>query len=388
MADKKDIETFIDEHERLNTNEIALKLSKQPDLPKTYILNQINGKQKARKKLPEFYANKAILYPSVLSMEQCSSEATAKYKARLIQGKAFIDLTTGFGVDAYYFSKTFSKVIAVEPQEELSKIILKNFETLGAKNIQVKNTTAEQFLEETIIADAFYIDPSRRIEQQKVFRLSDCEPNIVKLLPNLLKKTSKVLIKTSPMLDIKQGLKELINIKEVHVVSVDNECKEVLFLTEKNFAKEPKIVTVNISSENTSTWSFDYASEARASVSFSEPKCYLYEPNASIMKAGGFNAIANDFNLNKLAANTHLYTSEKLAENFPGRNFQIQHTLHYSKKDFGKLGLTKANISTRNFPDDIATIKKKLKLKDGGNTYIFACKNQSEKPLLLVCEKI
>jgi 16S rRNA G966 N2-methylase RsmD len=378
---------FIKNNQHKSLSEIALLLSKHPELDKNYILNQINGLQKAKLKLPTFYENENIIYPVGLSMEQCSSEQTAIFKSTLIKGKTAIDLTGGFGVDAYFFSKQFSEVSYVEQNAELFEIVKKNFQVLNAP-IQCYQTSCENFLQKNIKKfDLAYIDPSRRDETKRVFKLTECTPNVIELLPQLLKTAKQILIKTSPLLDIKQTLKDLDKVSKVWVVSVNNDCKEVLYLLEESTKKNPPIVAINLVKTFEEKFEFNYDDVIKLAVDFSQPLSYLYEPNASILKAGGFKSIAKQFNLKKLAANTHLYTSEKLIVDFPGRSFKINHTLEYNEKTFKALGIKKANITTRNFTDSIEQIKKKLKLSDGGNDYVFATRDLNDKPILIVCSK-
>jgi 16S rRNA G966 N2-methylase RsmD len=378
---------FIQSNQHKPLPEIALLLSKHPELDKNFILNQINGLQKAKLKLPSLYENKDIIYPTGLSMEQCSSEQTALFKSKLVKGKTAIDLTGGFGVDAYFFSKQFENVSYIEQNPDLFELVQHNLKVLNA-SINCYQTSCEEFLaKNTQHFDLAYIDPSRRDENKRVFKLAECTPNVIDLLPQLLKTAKQVLIKTSPLLDIKQTLNDLKSVSIVWVVSVQNDCKEVLFLVDGKTILNPEIIAVNIT-KNTSTFSFDYESEAAISVDFSESLTYLYEPNASVLKAGGFKNIAAQFGINKLAVNTHLYTSDKLITDFPGRVFKINRTLDYNEKSVRTLGLKKANITTRNFPDSIEQIKKKLKLSDGGNHYLFATRDLNDKLVLISCEKI
>ena len=256
------------------------------------------------------------------------------------------------------------------------------------KNIEVKNTTAEKFIasfEEK--ADVIFIDPSRRVDAKKVHGFADCEPNVLELKERLFEIAPQVLIKASPLLDIKKSIDELNFVKEVHVVSVANDCKELLFLLENHFEGEPQIKAINFS-ENKQVFDFTYSEETGTNSSYSEPLAYLYETNSAILKAGAFKNIGSKYNLKKIAQHTHLYTSEELANDFPGRSFKINHILPYSKKEFQKLGIAKANISTRNFDDKPELLKKKLKVKDGGDVYVFACKSKEDKPFVIVCSKI
>lgn len=377
---------FIKNNQEKPLSEIALLLGKHPELDKNFILNQINGLQKAKTKLPTFYENENIIYPVGLSMEQCSSEQTALFKSHLVKGRTAVDLTGGFGVDAYFFSKQFSEVSYVEQNAELFEITQHNFQVLNAP-IQCYQSSCEDFLaKNTQLFDLAYIDPSRRDETKRVFKLTECTPNVIELLPQLFKTAKQLIIKTSPLLDIKQTLADLQLVSKVWVVSANNDCKEVLYLVENSTTISPEIVAVNLA-KNTSIFSFNYEHEVNTSVDFSEPLSYLYEPNASVLKAGGFKSITAQFGINKLAVNTHLYTSEKLVANFPGRCFKINHTLEYNEKSFKVLGIKKANITARNFPDSIEQIKKKLKLTDGGNDYVFAARDLNDKPVLIVTKK-
>jgi hypothetical protein len=384
---------FIETHKQKPVTELALLLSKKPNLDATFILAQINGIQKAKNKLPAFYNTPNIIYPTKLSMEQCSSEKTGIFKSTLFCHSALdaesslIDLTGGFGVDSFYFSKQFKQVTYVEQNLELFETVKSNFEKLKANNIELVNSTAEEFLVTTNKnADVVYIDPSRRNENQRVFKLDECTPNIIDLVPDIFKIADKILIKTAPLLDIKQSLKDLKFVNKVWVVYLENDCKEVLYLMENGNTKEPQINTINLTKTD-QEFHFNFLEESDANSSYSEPLNYLYEPNASILKAGAFNSIAEKFKLKKIAPNTHLYTSEKLVENFPGRTFEIENTLPYSPKDFKKLTIAKANVSCRNFKDNPEQVKKKLKIKDGGETYLFATTDLNNKPILIICVK-
>ncbi len=378
---------FIQTHSNKPISEIALLLSKHPDLDKKFILNQINGLQKAQQKLPTFYENNTIIYPVGLSMEQCSSEQTAIYKSKLVTGKSIVDLTGGFGVDAYFFSKQFDKTSYVEQNIELFEIVQQNFKNLNA-TIICFNSSCEDFLNNTSEKfDVAYIDPSRRDESKRVFKLDECTPNVIELLPQLLNTAKQILVKTSPLLDIKQTLKDLNKVSKVWVVSVNNDCKEVLYLIEDVVNDNPEIIAVNLTKTNTENFSLNYDDEVNSNVDYSSPLNFLYEPNTSVLKAGGFKSIAVHFGLKKLATNTHLYTSTLLVSDFPGRTFKVDQQLDYNSKAIKQLGISKANITTRNFHDSVEQVKKKLKLTDGGNIYLFAVRDLNDKPLLIVTQK-
>ena len=379
---------FIQQNKNKTPSEVALLLSKKPELDKEFIINQINGIQKAKKKLPEIYNTPDFIYPSPLSMEQCSSEQTAIYKSTLVKGKSLIDLTGGLGIDSYYFSKQFDVVTYLEQNTTLFEITNTNFKTLGTKNIQTINTTCENFLKtNTEQCDIAYIDPSRRNENQRVYFLNECTPNIIELSDDIFKIAKQILVKTAPLLDITQSIKDLKRVSKVVVVAVNNECKEVLYLLNKETSKPIDIETINLG-KTLQSFNFSLTEETTSTSSYSEPQSYLYAPNAAILKAGAFNTIATTFNIDKIAPNTHLYTSKELIANFPGRIFQIQKVISYHPKEFKTLGIKQANITCRNFTDKPDEVKKKLKLKDGGNTYLFATTNKKNKPILVCCSKV
>ena len=378
---------FINEHKNDSLIDISLLLSKQPELNKEFILAQINGIQKAKNKIPEFYATPNIIYPTKLSLEQCSSEKTGVYKSQLVKGKTLVDLTGGLGIDSFYFAKEFKQVTYIEQNEDLLKTVKHNFELLETSNINLINSTAEEFIKTTTQKfDIAYIDPSRRNQNERVFKLDECTPNIIELASDLFKITGKILVKTAPLLDIKQTLKDLKCVSKIWVISVNNDCKEVLYLLEKDYSSEPQINTINLT-KNNQEFSFNYLQENEAVVELSAPENYLYEANSAILKAGAFNAVCNEYNVKKIAQHSHLYTSEILVENFPGRSFKIEHVIPYSFKAFRKLQITKANVSCRNFKNNVAQVKQKLKLKDGGETYIFATTDLNEKPIIIICVK-
>lgn len=359
---------------------------KYPDWDMVAIAQQVAGKQKAKKKIPTWFNTNNILYPVRLSMEQCSSEQTAQYKASICLGKRFIDLTGGFGVDTYFISQSFKEGVHCELNEELQHIAQHNFKTLGSgiqsfhqNGLEYLQTVQEKF-------DLIYIDPARRNDNnQKVIQLADYTPNILENLNLLFEKGKQILVKVAPLLDIKQVLNELPHVKEIHIVSLKNECKEVLYLLDKEYDGEAKLHCVNI---DKSKYKFTYSKEEK-SAPLSEPLSYLYEPNASILKAGGFNSIAQDFNLQKLHPNSHLYTTQELVTDFPGRTFKIDAICKYNKKDLLQhLPKKKANITRRNFPVSVADIRKKTGVKEGGEHYLFATTLNDNKPKILICSKI
>ena len=329
---------------------------------------------------------KKIFYPPKLNLEQTSSEITAKYKASIIKGKTIADTTGGFGVDSYYFSEKFKTVHHFEIDKCLSKIAQYNFSVLNKTNIHCASENGISNIQNNQY-DVIYSDPSRRHNLKgKVFFLNDCEPNIPKQLDALLKHCPTILIKSSPMLDISVGIEELANVAEIHIIAVNNEVKELLWLIKSGFNKSPIIKTINFAKDNNELFNFEWLQNAE--ISYSLPIKYLYEPNAAIMKSGAFNLIAERYSLHKLHKHTHLYTSDKLI-GFPGRRFIINEVIPYQKKILKtNLHFTKANISIRNFPEKVSELRKKLKIKDGGNDYLFFTTSENDKKLVLTCSKV
>ncbi|WP_299223389.1 class I SAM-dependent methyltransferase [uncultured Aquimarina sp.] len=351
------------------------------------LAQQINGRLKAKNKLPLWHQTKGVYYPPTLNLEQTSSEATAIYKSELVSGDTLIDLTGGFGIDDYYFSKKVKYVIHCELHPALSEIALHNFQVLEANNIKTHTDDGLKILENQEHIDWIYIDPSRRHDSKgKVFFLEDCLPDVPSNLDFLLSKSNYILIKTSPLLDIHSGLKSLQFVKEIHVVALNNEVKELLWILEKGTKKDTVIHTINLVKDKKITFSFSLKEESEISPKLSLPKKYIYEPNAAIMKAGGFFSIAKAYKLEKLHHHSHLYTSDQKIE-FPGRSFEVLSVLPYQKQTIKKEKITKANITTRNFPENVSAIRKKFKIKDGGPTYLFFTTNCNDEKIVLVCNK-
>ena len=383
-----EIQSFINSNIGADTAVMALSNNPFEGIDFKEILQQIAAKTKAEKKLPLWFATKNILYPSKVSVEQTSSEITAAYKASLVFGDSLIDLSGGFGVDDYYFSKSFLRVVHCELQENLSEIVAHNFEALNATNIDCKFGESTQILKELNQSwDCIYVDPSRRNDAKgKVFMLSDCSPDVAEHLPLYLSHAKKVLIKAAPILDISAAMQELYDVKEIHLVAVNNEMKEILFLIEKGFRDEPKLICINFTKVETEKTEFDFNQEF--SLNTALPKQFLYEPNAAVMKSGQFNQLSSQVDLPKLHQHSHLYTSE-IQIKFPGRSFKIDGVLDYNKAGIARItSLKKANITTRNFPLSVEELRKKMKLKDGGNSYCFFTTNMNNEKIILICSKI
>jgi len=385
-----EIQQFINDHLKDDPAKLLLKHKEVSGIPFAEIMEQIQAKAKCEKKLPTWFATAAIYFPNKLNIEQTSSERTATYKATLLHGDSLIDLTGGFGVDCYAFSKKFQNVTHCEISPKLSEIVTHNYKILQVENIETVAEDGISYLQNSAHTyDCLYVDPSRRNDAKgKVFLLEDCLPDVIAHQELFLKHTNQILIKTSPLLDITNGLRVLKNVKEIHVVAVQNEVKELLWLIDPTHATTAvRIKTVNLTQQETVQFDFQLSEEKQLEVSYGLPKQYLYEPNAAIMKAGGFNSVATAFQLEKLHPHTHLYTSNTLID-FPGRRFEIQKIVPFNKKIFKKeVLLNKVNITTRNFPVSVATIRKKLTLAEGGTDFLFATTLFSEDKVIIHCKK-
>ncbi len=385
----EEVQDYIERHHHKDATPLLFKKPIFEGVSNTELLQQLVGKQKCKKKLPLWFGTPGIYYPPKLNLEQTSSEITARYKTEIVSGERLVDITGGFGVDTYYFAKKMDTVVHCDINEELSRITAHNFSVLGTNNITVLPANGLQFLKEDAEKiDWIFIDPSRRNpEQRKVFRLADCTPDVISHFELLMGRTDNLLIKTAPLLDLSQGINELKWVKEIHIVAIQNEVKELLWVIQNGYQGNVSVKTINFTHSGVMRFDFDRKEEAMAISTFSGPQHYLYEPNAAILKSGAFKKIGETYGLCKLHRNTHLYTHSELRP-FPGRRFKIKQTLPYSKKVLKALRLQKANISCRNFPETSAVIRKKTKIKDGGEHYFFFVKNSEEKQVVLHCEKI
>lgn len=378
---------FIKEHLTKDLNETALHSASvfKDTVHRTFILDQIRGRQKMKTKVPSWFENEDILYPGKLSLEQSSSETTAKYKTTLVSGDTFADLTGGLGIDTSFLSTHFREALYVERQEELCRIARHNFSVLKKGNIQVLNEDAVVALTNISHVDCIFIDPARRSQEgRKLMLIQDCEPDILTLQNDLLEKSNMVLIKLSPMLDIKSALRSLNNVSQVHVISVNNECKELLFLLKKEESGEPLITCLNFTAgDKIGKDSFYYNEEKDLQINYTDMLGdYLYEPNASILKAGFYKGVSSRYNVYKLHPDSHLYTSDNLIPDFPGRTFKV------IAVDNKLPHLKKANLTVRNYPLKVDDLRKKLKLKDGGEVYLFATTLASGKHVLVETKRL
>jgi hypothetical protein len=384
-----DIQEFINTHLNSNVSSLVLKGTPFAMVDTKELIEQIEAKSRCEKKLPTWFNTKNIYYPNKLNIEQTSSEITAKYKSHLISGDSIIDLTGGFGVDCYFFSKVFKAVVHCEINESLSEIVNHNYKQLKVNNIETINNDGIAFLKSsTKTFDWIYIDPSRRHESKgKVFFLNDCLPNVPAHLDLLFKHSKNILIKTSPLLDLSVGCNELKHVKTIHAVAVNNEVKELLWTLEYGYKGDLSIKTINIKKHGEESFNFILEHEKTMESVYAAPQTFVYEPNSAILKAGGFNAIANQLHINKLHKHSHLYTNETLVH-FPGRRFEVLNVLPYNKKALKSLNLEKANISTRNFPESVEQLRKKLKIKDGGNYYLFFTTDLHDNKIVIISSKV
>lgn len=383
---------FIHQNEGSDPIALSLKLgAKGADPSFRLAIEQIAARQKSKTKLPTWTKHRQVIFSTALSLEQSSSEATAHFKATIISGGLLVDLTGGMGVDTWAFSKSFKKVTHVEINPLLSEIAEHNFNVLGCKNITCVNSSAEDFIKNLDQkVDYFFVDPARRVENKKVFLITDTVPDITKLRATLLQKSKGYVVKASPLMDITQTILELETVEKIVVVAHAGECKELLIICGQKPNTNPLVQAVDIQNDSTiSVFEFYYQEERITQVCFGQPQKYLYEPNAACMKSGGYNSLSKTFECDKLHPNSHLYTSERLIEGFPGRKFKIVAQTKVDKKVIKSiLPENKANVATRNFPLSAVDLKKKLGLKDGGSTFIFGTTILGGDKVLLVCVKI
>ena len=389
MLSRETIE-FIAKHRNEDPRALALQAKRYPTVDMREAVTQIEGWQSARDKLPAWAATEGIVYPPRISMEQCSSEATALYKASIARGESLADLTGGFGIDCSYMARSFKRVTYIERNHLLCRIAKENFALLELDHIEILNGNSEECLPAMPAQEWIFIDPARRdSEGRKVVALSDCEPDVTALEPLLLEKAQKIMVKCSPMLDIKAACRQLAHVSEVHIVAVNNECKELLFILGGSKGDPTPTICVNIQRGDISSFSFTDEEEANATITYSDRiGRYLYEPNAAIQKSGCTRTLSQRLHVAKLHPNSQLYTSDNLIEDFPGRIFTVERVCGFSKSEIKEIqALKQANITVRNFPESVQLLRKKLKLADGGDNYIFATTLANNNRVLLLCKK-
>lgn len=384
---------FILDHSEDDPIQLMLQASRYPEVDMPFAVRQVASRQRIKTKVPVFYACDAFIYPQQLSIEQSSSELTARHKASLVSGKRLVDLTGGLGVDFYFMAPHFEESIYVERQADLCELARSNFKSLDLKGFTVIHADASTYIRSMPHADVIFIDPHRRDQSgKKTVQISDCEPDITLLSDQLLSKSETIVVKLSPMLDIRKAVNDLPSTIRVDIVAIENECKEIILVLQNkvsdteqfsircyNYLKKGIVQTFLVS-----------GSEATDKVVYTnQPLKYIYEPNAAIMKSGAFFTVAERFTLMKFHPNTHLYTSDTLQEDFPGRIFRTVETFAMSKKTIKLLSdkYKSANISVRNFPLTVDELRHKLRMKDGGDWSILAFTTGINEHLLTVCTR-
>jgi len=389
---------FVKEHREEDVRTLALQARRDGDIDLPWALDQIQGRQTARRKLPSWAAIEGIIYPPHLSMEQCSSEATARYKCQIVDTlpagshETLIDLTGGFGVDFSYLATHAKRAVYVERQEHLCEVARHNFGLLGLDHTDVINAQAEDTLRDLHTDPAttiIYLDPARRDSNSaRTYAIADCMPNVLELQDVLLERANHILIKLSPMLDWHKAVSDLGgHVAEVHIVSAGNECKELLMLLSTGHNGGPTIHCIN--DDQSLTFSPSRDAQPLLIADDDRAAC-LYEPNASVMKAGCFEVLTGRYPVKALAADSHLFVSDDVIGDFPGRGFAIDAVTTMNKKELARAlaGVTRANVATRNFPMTAQQLRQRLGLKDGGECYIFGTTTAAGQRLLYICHKL
>ena len=381
---------FVKQHRCDDVRTLALQAKRYPTVDMREAVAQIEGWQHAREKLPAWAGTDGIVYPPKISMEQCSSEPAAKYKASLVSGVRLADMTGGFGIDFSYICRGFDEAYYIERNAVLCDIARSNFALLGLAHAKVLNGNSEELLASLPQLDWLFVDPARRDgDGRKVVALSDCEPNVVDLQEQMLAKASHVMIKCSPMLDITFACRQLAGVSAVHVVAVNNECKELLFVLDREKTGDCTVHCVNILKEGVQEFAYAMNGDESPAIKYSNGVGeYLYEPNAPIQKAGCPAVVASRFGVSKLHPNSQLYTADVAVPDFPGRVFKVVEVVGFSKAEIKRVqALQKANITVRNFPESVQQLRKRLKLADGGDNYIFATTLADGNKVLAICKK-
>ncbi|MDR1415489.1 MAG: class I SAM-dependent methyltransferase [Odoribacteraceae bacterium] len=384
---------FIREHEDEAVDRLLLSARRFPGVPLPFVAEQILARRQAKEKLPTWYANRRIVFPSRVAVEQASSEVAAGYKRRLFAGDSLCDLTGGLGVDASAFAGVARQVVYADRDPACCQAAEENFKTLGLTNISVCQGDAGEVLA-GVRADTLYVDPSRRPGGDKrVFALADCAPDVLQLKPLLLERAPRLVVKCSPMVDITEGLALLPECEEVHILAVRNECKELLFTLGRVYRPGNaaiRAVNVTASGEEQSLAFFPGEEREAAPREAARVEGFLYEPHAAIMKAGAFKVVATRFDLCKLHPRSHLYTADRRLEGFPGKMFAVDDVIPFSGKALTALARScpRANITTRNFTLSVAELRRKSGIADGGDAHIFATTLSGKGALLVVCHRV
>lgn len=381
-----DIRDFILRHAEDDVR--ALGLARMPpEWPRPSILDQIHARQKARDKIAVWYGTEGVVFPSADLMEQCSSQATARFKAGLVRGESFIDLTAGAGIDTAAIAANFSKTCAIERNAHAASCLRHNLPLMGVGSADIINAACEDFIATMPPVDLVFLDPQRRNTAQRgLFRLEDTSPNILGLLPVLRAKAKMILLKTSPVLDIDLGVTQLTDVRDVYVVEWNGECKEILFVIVPGHSAPPVIHAHRLNDGGQAVISIKAtrAEDDMTPCPVDMPDGFLYEPGPAFMKAGLFNTMGAQYGLKKLHPSTHLYTAAMPVVGFPGRGFRIESVVTVDRRSVPD----KANLAIRNFPGTVDELKKKLGIRDGGDIYLFACTLADGQRRIIVCQKL
>ena len=384
----KSVQDYISKNLSTDVFKVILKKQIFPKVTNKEIAEQISAKAKSKKKLPTYFNTPNIYFPNKVNIEQTSSEKTAEFKSKIVTGNTMIDATGGFGVDSMYFSKEFKKTVYIEENKELFEIVKVNSNKLGLNNIKHLNDDGIEYVKkiDTVI-DLLYIDPSRRNkENKKVHFLSDCTPLIDHDLIESLQNFKTILIKCSPIIDLKKTINDLKVVSKIYIVGINNEVKEVLFKLNKQSNNDIKIKCIDLSNRDLDFEFNINEIDNKKNNDNSEVLNYLYEPNSMILKSGAFGLICDRYDVKKLNTNSHLYTSKELID-FPGRVFTVNSVVNYSKRNLKDLNISKANITTRNFPIDVRDIRRKSKILDGGEDYLFFTTNHINEQIIIKTKK-
>ena len=351
------------------------------------VAEQLQAREKAKKKLPNWHQTKGIVWPPPLSIEQASSEQSAFFKSQFLSGKKLTDLTGGTGIDAFAFSKKFQEVEFVEQDEWLCSVFSNNIQVTGVKNIRVKRAKAEDIIQDIEVGQDVFLDPARRDHSKnKVFKLEDCSPNLLEIIPALRKKKVRTMVKLSPMLDISQLIQHL-HPHRIIIVSIDNECKELLAIITHEPSTDPVIQTFNLNGNSSQEFEFRFSEESTTNCPMNSLQNYVYEPNASILKAGAFQLVGAHYQLTKIAKHTHLYTSDELNMNFPGRIFEINEIVN-AKELKRKYQKTRLNVIARNYPQNASQITRQYQLIESGEQYLIAFQDDRKHKNMILTTRI
>lgn len=384
-----EVQRFLREHERTAPTAMALRKSPFPTVSPAELAQQLDGRQRCRRKLPLWHNAAGIYYPEKLSIEQASSQITASHKTSLLpEGSRVIDLTGGFGIDAFFFAQRARAVTHCETNATLSQIASHNASILGMVNGTFIAADGIGYLQNQPddTFDVAYIDPSRRVQQRKVFRLEDCVPNVVATQHDLLQKAPRLIVKSAPLLDIAAALQSLECVSTVHIISTGNECKELLFVLDRGYTDGPRLVATALINDAATSFTFKPSEEQAANSTFGYPAGYLYEPDAALLKSGAFKLIGTRYRLKKINRHTHLYTATEQRTDFIGKTFRITDVVNYAIFKKTKTA-HRGNVSTRNFPSKAEVLRKRHRIGEDADRHLFFCTGPNDELLVIFASK-